>query len=85
MSLSIAFLLGAALAAAVLAAADHFRARKPGRVVKLINKERKFGADKVYWAVWVQHEGVLSHWLLTKEDVLRLFARSDKNPEDRAP
>ena len=85
MSPSIAFLLGAALAAAVLVTADHFRTRKPGRVVKLTNKGHKFGADEVYWAVWVQHEGVPNHWLLTEEDILRLSDRSAKNPEDRAP
>jgi hypothetical protein len=85
MSPVLLFFLGAIVGGTIALVTKEMQCPQAGRVVKLTNQDPKFGADAVYWGVWVKREGgKLVHWLLTEEDILRLSERSAKNPEDRA-
>lgn len=57
-----------------------------GRLKKVENIDRQFGADPWYWFLKVQalKEGELGeeYWLVTEEEALRFQERALKNPED---
>ena len=56
-----------------------------GRVKRVENIARKFGADPWYYYLKVQDEaGTEEYWLLTEEEVARIRERVAKNPEDLA-
>jgi len=62
------------------------RKKKPpiGVVFRVKNKDRKFGADPNYLALWVRlGDAEPVFLLLTSEDFMRLSSRGRKNPEDQ--
>jgi len=57
-----------------------------GRLKRIDNLDRKFGADPWYWFLKVQAlrggEPGEEYWLVTEEESVRFQDRADKNPED---
>ena len=56
---------------------------KAGKIIKVENKDRKFGANPEYLAIWVESESGNEHCLLFTERELSVAKdRADKNKED---
>ena len=54
-----------------------------GYVAKADNADGHIGSSPAYWGTWVEHEGTVSYWLLTNNDVIQARTRAIKFPEDR--
>lgn len=56
---------------------------KAGKIIKVDNKERKFGANPEYLAIWVENQSNDEFCLLFTERELKVAKdRADKNKED---
>tara|TARA_Y100000310_G_scaffold345017_1_gene461198 strand:- start:2705 stop:2923 length:219 start_codon:yes stop_codon:yes gene_type:complete len=56
---------------------------KQGKVITVTNKDRKFGANDQYYAIWVEDGNKKEECLLfTKYQLTAARQRAAKNPED---
>ena len=56
---------------------------KQGKIITVDNKDRKFGANKEYYAIWVEDCNKKERCLLfTKHQLAAARHRAAKNPED---
>ena len=56
---------------------------KAGKIIRVDNKERKFGANPEYLAIWVENQSNDEFCLLFTERELKVAKdRGDKNKED---
>ena len=56
---------------------------KQGKVIKVENANRKFGANANYYAIWTENSSRKEVCLLfTENQIMTAKARADKNPED---
>jgi len=56
---------------------------KAGKIIRVENKERKFGANPEYLAIWVENQKGVEYCLLFTERELSVAKdRADKNKED---
>jgi len=64
------------------AKADKAEAKKQNTIVKVENKDQKFGANDHYWFVRLAHENKDTPLLFTDDQLGDASERADKNPED---
>jgi len=56
---------------------------KAGKILRVENKDKKFGANPEYLAIWVENEKGKEYCLLFTERELKVAKdRAEKNPED---
>jgi hypothetical protein len=56
---------------------------KQGKIIEVENKNRRFGANSKYYAIWTENSSKEEVCLLfTENQLLRARNRADKNPED---
>ena len=55
---------------------------KQGKIITVANKNRKFGANEEYYAIWVDTNGKEHCLLFTEYELNRAKDRAEKNPED---
>jgi hypothetical protein len=56
---------------------------KRGKVIQVENKNKKFGANSDYYAIWVENSKGSEYCLLfTEYELNRAKDRANKNPED---
>jgi hypothetical protein len=56
---------------------------KQGKIIAVTNKEKKFGANNQYYAIWVEDGNKKERCLLfTEHQILTAQERANKNPED---
>mgnify|MGYP003651532398 CR=1 FL=1 len=56
---------------------------KQGKIIEIKNKDRKFGANEKYYAIWTENSRKQERCLLfTEHQLLDAGKRAQKNPED---
>lgn len=56
---------------------------KRGKIIQVENKNKKFGANSEYYALWVENSQGAEYCLLfTEHELNRAKERAAKNPED---
>ena len=56
---------------------------KQGKIIEVDNKDRKFGANEEYYAIWIEDSKKLEKCLLfTKHQLTVAQERAEKNLED---
>jgi hypothetical protein len=56
---------------------------KQGKIIEIKNKDRKFGANEKYYAIWIENSHKKERCLLfTEHQLVTASKRAQKNPED---